>query len=376
MGYRNGFLRPRQYRQLDDITEGKIAELCPSLHLQLPQERQGDPFWGRIEASFLGHATNPKLRHQAASGGALSALVLYLLEQKEIDGIWQIQADPAEPLRNRSVLSTSLEEVITAAGSRYAPSAPLADIGNLLDSDKRYAVIAKPCDIAALRSWARFDPRIDQHFPWMFSFFCAGVPSVQGSNAILKTLGVQAEELVRFRYRGFGWPGKTTAQTRDGKVAAMDYDQAWGGHLTKYLQTRCKICPDGVGQFADISCADGWHLDCNDRPIFDERSGQSLIFARNAKSATLLQQAAAAKALELRPTTLNKLHQIQPGQSFRKSHVAARLLAMRITGFPAPRFYGFGLAQAARNVPRASRLRNFLGMARRMMKRRLTFRKL
>ena len=61
-------------------------------------------------------------------------------------------------------------------------------------------------------------------------------------------LGVAPEDLAAFRYRGDGWPGYATATRRDGSAERMSYNDSWGDILTRHVQFRCKICPDGVGR--------------------------------------------------------------------------------------------------------------------------------
>ena len=50
----------------------------------------------------------------------------------------------------------------------------------------------------------------------------------------------------------------------------MSYAQSWGEILTKHVQFRCKVCPDGSGGFADVACADAWYGDERGYPSFEE----------------------------------------------------------------------------------------------------------
>ncbi len=59
--------------------------------------------------------------------------------------------------------------------------------------------VGKPCDVAALRALERQDTRVSARFPVMLSFFCAGVPSLEGAAGILKALEVQERDLVIFQ---------------------------------------------------------------------------------------------------------------------------------------------------------------------------------
>ena len=319
-----------------------------------------------------GWATDPELRHAGASGGALSALLVHLLETGEVEAVLQTAADPEQPARNVSVVSRSREEVIKAAGSRYAPSALLADLAPHLAKHRtdgwRFAVVGKPCDAVALRGMQERDPEIARAFPVIVSFFCAGVPSHAGGEEVLASLGTSPEAVRTFRYRGNGWPGRTTATLGDGRELSMTYHESWGGILSRHVQHRCKICADGTGVAADIVCADAWESDDRGYPIFDEAPGVSLIVARTELGARLMHDAEAAGRIGTAPFDPAALAAIQPGQRERRRALLARLTALRLVGRPVPHYEGLHLVEAARQNPVARNLKNFLGMVRRSLR--------
>jgi coenzyme F420 hydrogenase subunit beta len=310
-----GFLRPVQRAPLTAEEERTVAAICPGLRLdQAAEGRADDPLWGPHLGVWTGHATDPGLRHAASSGGALSALLVHLLESGAVEFVLQTAADPDNPLGNRTVLSRTAAEVMAASGSRYAPSAPLAGIEAHLGQGRRFAFVGKPCDVGALRAMARRDPRVDACIPVTLSFFCAGVPSQAGAAAVLDRLGAPPEEVAAFRYRGNGWPGSAVATLRDGGERAMSYHDSWGRVLSKHVQFRCKICPDGVGGLADIVCADAWECDEEGYPLFEEREGVSLVVARTGAGRALLEGAVAAGRLSVTPLPIGRVAAMQPGQ--------------------------------------------------------------
>jgi coenzyme F420 hydrogenase subunit beta len=363
-----GFLRPVQRAPLTAEEERAVAAICPGLRLeQSAAGRPDDPLWGPHLGAWTGHAADPGLRHAASSGGALSALLVHLLETGAVEFVLQTAADPANPLGNRTVLSRTAAEVMAASGSRYAPSAPLAGIEAHLGQGRRFAFVGKPCDVGALRALARRDARVDACIPVMLSFFCAGVPSLAGAEAVLESLGTAPGEVAAFRYRGNGWPGAAVASLRDGGERRMSYHDSWGGILSKHLQFRCKICPDGTGGFADIVCADAWECDEAGYPLFEEAEGTSLVMARTAKGLALVEGAVAAGRLAVAPFALGRVAAMQPGQRERKRALAARLAALRLLLRPVPRYRGFRLVAAARQAGLGKHLRNFAGTARRVL---------
>jgi coenzyme F420 hydrogenase subunit beta len=361
-----GYLRPVQRAPVPPEAEAVIAAICPGLGQSVEAgDRRDNVLWGPYLEMRTGWSTDPALRHHASSGGALSALVIHLLDIGAVEGAVQTR-DGLPPVANAAVLSRTPAEVTRAAGSRYAPSAPLAGLASYLEGKGRYAFVGKPCDVAALRALAARDARVSERFPYMISFFCAGVPSQAGAEEILVALDVKPNELAAFRYRGMGWPGRATAMLTDGSERSISYMESWGSILSKHVQHRCKICADGTGVAADIVCADAWEADAKGYPVFDEAPGVSLIVARTETGRSLIEAAEAGGYLETRPFDPAELHKIQPGQTNRRLALFARLLALRIMGRPVPRYTGLRVREVAARNSFLSNMRNFLGMLRRV----------
>ena len=367
-----GLFRPDQSADLSPDQEIRITDVCPGIGLnQDPAGRFDHVLWGPIVGLRSGYATESLLRRKASSGGALSGILIHLLETGAIDAVLQTASAPTLPIGNTTVLSTTSEEVVRAAGSRYAPSAPLAGLGQRLASSTRFAFVGKPCDVAALRVMEKFDRQIAERIPVMLSFFCAGVPSLSGARQILEEMGADESEVIAFRYRGNGWPGFVTATLRDGSRRHMSYTDSWGRILTKHVQWRCRICPDGTGGFADIVCADAWEADGRGYPSFEERDGVSLIVSRTRRGEEIVQAAMAVGRIVADPFAIEAIRAIQPGQAQRRQSTLPRVLALRVMGRPAPIYRGFHLL---RNTSRAGLwavIKTFLGTVRRISQKRL-----
>lgn len=367
-----GFLRPVQSQALSADEEARIAQICPGLGQKVDAAgRTDDVLWGPYVSMQMGWSTDPDLRYTASSGGGLSAVLTYLLDNKIVQGIIQTAASPKVPVANVAVLSEDAEAIKAAAGSRYAPSAPLANIEPYLDSDQQFAFVGKPCDVAALRALSLLDPRVDQRIPVMLSFFCAGVPSQTGAEEVLAKLGTDLDSTESFRYRGNGWPGFATAKLKDGSERAMSYFDSWGKTLSRHVQNRCRMCADGTGKAADIVCADAWETDEKGYPLFEEEDGISLIVARTSKGQSLLDQCISQQVLITRPFDIATLPDIQTGQRNRRHVLLARLIGLKAIGRPAPHYQGLHLMAAARRGKFKDSLKNFLGMIRRGLQGRL-----
>lgn len=347
-----GYLRPRfdrPSRALPDA-ESVFRRSCPGMLVRAPQRPDGareHPLLGAYLGSWRAWAADPDLRYAGSSGGALSALHAWLLESGRAARVTGVAKDAAEPRRSVPVTIMTREQALHAAGSRYAPAAGL-DNDDLLRSGS--AVTAKPCEISALRQSA--PDLIEGEPPLMLSFFCAGTPSQTATDTLLTSLGIEGRERVTdLRYRGNGWPGRFSATTERRTVSA-DYEQSWGGTLGPTTQWRCKMCPDGVGESADIVSADCWATDDRGYPVFVESDGMSALIARTERGRQTVLDAAAAGVLVLEPLPMEDLAAAQPLQTARRRYLSARMLGSLLAGRRPPRYHGFSLLRLAAAAPR------------------------
>lgn len=369
-----GFNRPRISGPVTPEIDRVIARSCPGLVVApWPEAPNIHDFWGPYIDLHTGHSADERLRHKASSGGLLSALLLHALEQGLVDAVVEVGADPERPTANRVIVSTSASDILNGAGSRYAPSSPLQQISELLDYEGRLAFVGKPCDVSALRLYGGLEPRVQERFPLILSFFCAGVPSLDRSDAVVRKLGLEPEKLKSFRYRGEGWPGDAKAVGEDGTERRMSYADSWGGELSKEVQFRCKICPDAVGGSADLVCADAWFADEGGYPTFEDLPGRSLVITRSNAGAQLLRDAVGAGAvkIDVEQPNARAIELMQPGQTKKKRSVFARTLALRLVGRPVPSMRGLRVLASARRSSLAESARNFLGMVRRVVVRKV-----
>jgi len=81
-----GFLRPREIAPLNSTEEDALARFCPALGQTVDARGRSDhTLWGPYLEMRTGWSTDPEVRFAGASGGALSGLLLHLLESGEVE---------------------------------------------------------------------------------------------------------------------------------------------------------------------------------------------------------------------------------------------------------------------------------------------------
>lgn len=359
--------RPRLSR--DCASCSVCLPFCPGYGVAAPGEDDVAPDvadFGPARAIWEGWATDTDVRRRGSSGGVLTALALFAVEAAGFAGVVQTSMDPDDPLRNRTVISRSRAEILSCCGSRYNASSPVEGLRRLRQADGTYLFIGKPCDAAAVMEMRRALPWVNERVGLVAAFFCAGTPTPEGTRRLVERLGGDPDEVEELHYRGRGWPGEFRFRSKSGenRWTRLSYEESWG-FLTSFRPLRCRLCPDGTGQAADLVCADAWHRFDSGAPD----GGRSLVLARSEAGEDFVRAAWRAGRLTLEKSDRPSVSAAQPSLLDRRRDLWGRLAALRCLGIPTPRYQGFGLRRSWRQLPWRRRLRVFLGTLRRALLR-------
>ncbi|SHE24680.1 Coenzyme F420 hydrogenase/dehydrogenase, beta subunit C-terminal domain [Actinomyces glycerinitolerans] len=358
MQLQGGFMRPtvspEAASRMDSEELRHFRASCPGIRTQAqrPAGVQWDSDFGPVLGAWEAYATDETIRHQGSSGGVLTAIASWLLESGRACRVVGARKDRDDPSHTLTQTVEAAQEVLTLAGSRYAPAANAAAPDAATSGT---AFIGKPCEAQAIRSLSRERGQR----PIILSFFCAGTPDQRATDRLLDELftGTDADRtrpLCDMRYRGHGWPGEFTAVAADGTTVSTSYSESWGRALGPTVQWRCRVCPDGVGEYSDITASDFWRATPDGYPDFTEGAGVSALLARTPQGLEIIRDAAKAGVISVSPLDLDDLRAVQPYQHGRRDFLVSRRTAARLMGLRTPRMTGFGIWRRALRRPRDS----------------------
>jgi coenzyme F420 hydrogenase subunit beta len=262
-------------------------------------------------------------------------------------------------------LSFDSAQVIASSGSRYGPAAPLIDFNAVLDRGRPFAFIGKACDISAIRNYAASDPRVDELLRYTVNFFCGGASKFSKTMDYVRKVGLTESDVAHLRYRGDGCPGPMVIKSRAGDVYCFSYNEMWEDENRWELQFRCKICPDSIGDLADITVADVWPGGKPDT----EGLGFNGFIARTVRGVRLLQAAIRDGAItRTEDLGYDGLELAQGSHMLKKQALTSRLAAMRDAGLIVPVFDNLRLREAAAMSDEATRRSNYEGMRDRLQR--------
>jgi len=325
------------------LSERPVPSYCPGVALSHIKSNHAEEIstelydaWGPVLEVWQGFATDKAVRFASSSGGGITALTSYLLDEGQVSGVVHTGGDEKRPYLTKSVFSTTSSQVKSHAGSRYSASSPCEIIGKVQDQSKSFAFVGKPCDSAAVSLKAQDDKELADSLYVNISFFCAGTPSGQGNMNLIAREGLNPVDVNTLKYRGGGWPGLWRAVSSS-ISKELTYAESWG-FLQKYRQWRCYVCVDHSGEFADISFGDPWHEAPKEGDL-----GKSMIVVRTEKGQKVLREAVEKGYITLEQQELSLLPDSQPNLLNARGALWGRLFALKLAGCPTPDYSGYSL---------------------------------
>lgn len=261
-----GYLKP----EIDEkkcINCYKCINLCPGnnffvIHDSKLQINQ--------DVYYDGNSINEEIRFNSASGGLTTELLLYLLEKSIVDEC--VVVDTIKDINNIHAIITSDVEIIkNSKGSKYCP-VPLGEIIPKLNKNKRYAIVALPCQIQVLSKL--FKNKRENIV--LISLFCNHCSSINATKFICENVDIEIDE---FYYRGNGWPSDIQIKSKNNERLAIPFRSMYLKTFGKYFYNeRCRYCNDPFGILSDISVADAFHKDKS-----QNGNGKTLCFVHSEK---------------------------------------------------------------------------------------------
>ena len=304
---------------------GLCFEVCPGhavdfkqLNLEIFDKEPNDILIGNYLNCYIGHATDSNIRYNSSSGGLVTALLIYALEERMIDGALVTRMKKDKPLEPEPFIARTKDEIIEAAKSKYCPVPANIALKEILKAKEgeRFAVVGLPCHIQGIRKAESVDHVLRENIVFHLGLFCSHTPTFLATEFLLWKAGLKPEDASEIHYRGEGWPGGVTISLRNGDRFFYSLDYLWTNFMGAFFYpARCTVCCEQSSVLADISFGDAWLPEMRK----GDNIGASLVIARMELGQELLQRALLQAWIELRETSIEKVKLAQGGFTFKKS---------------------------------------------------------
>lgn len=309
-----------------------FGKLRSSLFGKQPENK----YLGNYISCYQGYSSNTKLRYQAASGGLITSILVYALESNLIDGAIVTKADEKSPLRPRSFISRTSDEIISAMGSSYCPVPVNTIIPEILNSKGHFAITGLPCHIHGLRKAEEINLQLKEKIVLHLGLVCNHTPTFRATDYLLRKH--PKNRIVSHNYRGEGWPGKAVTKFDNNRECIIPmFDSGYWGYVFQnfFWPLRCLVCDDKLCELSDISFMDAWLPEIRQ----NDNIGCSFFITRSAFAEHIVNQTIDNNIIRACKTEGNKIIESQSLYLVKKNYSARRML-LKLFRYKVPSYPG------------------------------------
>lgn len=244
------------------------GKVCPTLNTVLSVSAKENTSKyskdiGSYEYVFRGCASDSDTRKNGASGGMVTALCKFFLNEGFADRI--VCAGFSDKNGFYRIVDKA-EDLMTSQKSFYIPIPIGAAMKRMKNSGLRYVVVGTPCQLQGFSRAIEGGLLTRCQIVAKLGLLCGYVQERSSVDYLAKMLGCSGGDWEFLGWRCGEYPGSATFKNKiDGKVKKMGYYDFLAVCVPFFSIKKCLLCPDGSNETADISFGDvhGFGKDMN-----------------------------------------------------------------------------------------------------------------
>ena len=130
---------------------------------------------GSYHSIFAAQSCDKEILKRASSGGVMTLIGLYLLENNFVDGVVVTGISYGnEGPRPFGYIANNKKMLMEAQGSKYTPSPTMSILNEIISKPGKYVVVGTPCQIAGLEKARKINSVLDESIYLTITNFCGG----------------------------------------------------------------------------------------------------------------------------------------------------------------------------------------------------------
>ncbi len=340
---KEGRYLPKVLTDPGEETMETILNACSGRAFNFPENREkiygNAPFHrytGSYQSISIGHATDETVRSQAASGGIISAILIYLLRNNLIQGAVVTGMSKTKPWLTEAFIATTEAEILEAAQSKYIITSVNEILPEMEAFEGKLAYVGLPGQVQSIRLLQKMGHASVKNIAYIFGPFYGNTLHFSSIKSFIRSYGEKDyRQISRLYFRYGEWPGNMRVEMQGGKAYQLKKFHA--NYLIPFhIVKNSLICTDLTNEFTDVSGGDAW------APVYEERGkGFSMVFARSDKGEALIRRMETEGWLSLQPLDLEtSIAMHSHGYDLKKRGAFIRMRWMRLLGMKTPD-YGY-----------------------------------
>jgi coenzyme F420 hydrogenase subunit beta len=252
--------KPQYINEDNCLKCGICYFICPQISIfddEVKEKHLWKPPIGNFQRITIARSTNDDIRKLATDGGVVTSLLLYMLEHKIIDGA--IVSKKTTPFSRETLIATTKEDLLAAAGSRFAELSHVEELGKyttysptisglkgLRNIDlARIAVVGTPCQIHTIRKMQVLGVLPSHVVKFTIGLFCMENFSFDelARQKLEDEMNLKLDDIKKMNIKE-----DLIIDLKNGERVHIPFDD-----IDKLMRPACLVCTDFANDFADVS---------------------------------------------------------------------------------------------------------------------------
>lgn len=301
---REGEYRPKILQEPDEAHSARLLHACSGKDFSFPHYRKlfytDNPdfhtYTGPYHKIFIAHANDDHIRLTGASGGMISAILIYLLQSGQIAGAVVTGMSKEKPWLTQPYIATSEAEILEAAQSKYIITSVNEILPRIEAFNGPLAYVGLPGQVQSIRKLQEINDPSVKNIKYIFGPFYGNTLHFSSVRSFLRSYKIKDYYNISKLYFRYGeWPGNMRVEMSDGR--AVELPKFHANYLIPFhIVKNSLLCTDLSNEFTDISGGDAW------APVYEERGkGFSMVLGRTAEGMRILHEMEEKKLITLQP---------------------------------------------------------------------------
>jgi len=296
---------------------GLCLKVCPGIEVNFPEIVKQT--FGEIDYDFyangfftnlyIGKTTDENILIKASSGGVITQILDFLINENIIQGAIVTISDPKKPWKAKPILAKTSEEILESAQSKYSVSPVNFLLKEIENFEGKIAYVGLPCHIHGLKKAFSSKRNIKNKIYLIIGLLCSTNVTEVATKDMLWASKINERDVKKIEFRKGEWPGKTEVTLKNGSQKELHHlshkEGAYVFLSRLYPCSRCLYCIDASNEFADISVGDPWIKD--KKGNYKYTGGWSLVIERTNKGKEVISHINSKNKLLLKQIPKNEL---------------------------------------------------------------------
>jgi len=326
---------------ISKLNDKQFKNYCPGIGINRNKitldTKNNTALFGNLVSNYVGYTKNKTQREISSSGGVLTEIVCYLLENKIVNAVCiPMPTDETEVNHTYKFCTLkNLKEIRKYAQSIYTKIPAYGVVEKIKKFNGKLAFIGLPDQISSLRVIS-----FEQNFQNKIKFFLGPMVGILMDKEVInmvKILSSSRNKILKLRWRYGEWPGKLLVKFKDKELSIDNF--YYNYLLPFFCSNESLVQDDFYNELADISIGDAW------LPEYENiGKGWSLIQSKTYKGDRLLKEMNEKKKISLEKIDDRKALRMHEHMiDFKKRGSKYRKKILNIFSIPTPKDYGFEL---------------------------------